>query len=115
MFCCPSGKRRCVATERIEHPFSNGTEGTAWEAAWCQNCVHEHDENHGPDGVVGPGCMYLTNALTHRIPLIWQPFGNPGWWRYLPALIQCRAFEPCVCDREIDHAVQRDYAGLAVE
>jgi hypothetical protein len=25
--------------------FSNGSEGSDWEAQWCRRCVHKHDEN----------------------------------------------------------------------
>ena len=28
------------------HPFSNGTEGIAWQSAWCEHCAHDH-EMHG--------------------------------------------------------------------
>ena len=83
---------------RIARPFANGTEGTAWEQAWCARCIHDHDPNHGPDGVIDTGCIFLTLALAGEpTPLIWQPMER-DWWRTLPAGIACRAFEPCACD-----------------
>lgn len=84
-------------TERLDRPFANGTEGFAWTGAWCDNCLHEHDENHGPDGVVGPGCLHLTHSIAGTTPLIWQPF-EQDWWRKLPAGIECRGFERCACE-----------------
>jgi hypothetical protein len=87
-----------MTTERIEHPFANGTEGRTWESLWCEVCIHEHDSgNHGPDGVIGPGCPFICHALLGETPLIWQPYAQ-DWWHHLPAKIDCRAFEPCDCE-----------------
>lgn len=45
-------------------PFSNGTEGEAWEAAWCDTCKHNEPEP--------PGCQLLDVALLGRTPYPWE-------------------------------------------
>ena len=46
-------------------PFSNSTDGDAWEGRWCENCAHLDD------------CPLLTLALIGRTPAQWRSV-NPG-------------------------------------
>lgn len=80
-----------MSTERIEHPFSNGTEGMDWQQAWCGECIHDHGFHNGGDQ---DGCPLFVAALIGNTPLVWQPY-EKDWWRMLPAGIVCRAFEQC--------------------
>ena len=41
--------------------FSNGTEGRAWEALWCERCAVDHGM-HQPEQ--SDGCVYLLYALS---------------------------------------------------
>lgn len=61
-----------VTSERThEHPHayrpSNGTEGEMFQSWWCGRCSEDH-ENHGPDGVVGPGCLILARSIAGEYP-----------------------------------------------
>jgi hypothetical protein len=81
-----------VSAERIDHPFSNGSESMDWQLAWCDGCIHDHTM-HGPDGE--GGCPLFLRAFMGDTPLVWQPY-EQDWWRTIPAGIDCRAFEQCV-------------------
>ncbi len=54
-------------------PFSNGTEGYAWTARWCDTCVNDRGSRDGTDPA---GCPLLMVALTGRTPVEWieQPW-----------------------------------------
>lgn len=84
-------------TDRIEHPFSNGTEGSAWTAAWCANCLHDHATHDDED--YEHGCPLLAHSYGGHTPLVWQPMER-DFWHTLPAGITCRAFERCDCAYE---------------
>lgn len=49
-------------------PFSNGTEGCAWEENWCARCVHDAEFRRTWDG---PGCPLMQVALMGRTPVEW--------------------------------------------
>lgn len=54
---------------RDEEPFSNGTEGHAWESNWCGRCLRDAPfRNTG----VGSGCPLLRVALSGRTPAEWM-------------------------------------------
>lgn len=60
---------------RDEQPFSNGTEGYAWMANWCDRCLRDAPfRNTGK----GSGCPLLQIALLGRTPAEWmeQPWGQ---------------------------------------
>lgn len=84
---------------------SNGTEGAWFESDWCQNCAREH-ENHGDDGVVGPGCpVYMSTmagiyAYPDPGPPEWEAqYGRPGLEARCTLFEQCR---PCADEAEAD-------------
>lgn len=58
-------------------PFSNGFEGDAWMAAWCERCKLE------------PDCPLLTLAMMDRTPFAWVDFQIGG----LANRYQCVEFE----------------------
>jgi hypothetical protein len=96
-------------TDRI--PFSNGTEGQAWTAVWCEHCVHDHDISHDPDGP-GPGCTMLVEAMVGGDDWQWPEAWTaepPSLGFNLPSLMLCGMFEPChkgTCDGD-PHAETR--------
>jgi hypothetical protein len=77
-------------------PFSNGTERRAWEAVWCDYCVHDHDVSHHDGG--GPGCELLSmldfgGPMEGEWPEVWLP--EPAGSFSLPSRMVCGQFEPC--------------------
>lgn len=63
------------------HYFSNGTEGRRWMAAWCDQCLHDHQFRLGH----GTGCEILGDMYLHRFrpELIDNGFeagGPEKWW-----------------------------------
>lgn len=75
--------------------FSNGTEGCAWMANWCDRCTHDHDEMHVQQ--VGPGCEHTANLyFGHYDPVFTRqdPLEFAGW--------RCIMFSRCQCDRGPD-------------
>lgn len=52
------------ADARPSRPFSNGTEGYAWMANWCDECVHNDEEAE-------LWCPILTVALLGSTPAEW--------------------------------------------
>jgi hypothetical protein len=76
--------------------FSNGTEGEAWTAVWCDTCVHDHAMHHDST-TAGPGCPLLLAALTgETVPEWTQRDGAPF---VLPPDVVCAQYEPCTADR----------------
>lgn len=79
-------------------PFSNGTEGMAWQAKWCDLCVHDHTM-HLPD-MTGPGCAIFGAAFLaggrneFDWPEAWLPEPDDGSYA-LPSRLVCLAFKPC--------------------
>lgn len=74
--------------------FSNGTEGRAWEALWCQRCVNDHSM-HDEDG--DGGCVHLLHALCREDDLldgVWidesERFGFT-----MPPAVRCVEFAEC--------------------
>lgn len=64
------------AAARDGSPFSNGTEGHAWQANWCDRCVHDQSvrrDDVKPDprnnGLLG--CALMAVALTEKTPAEW--------------------------------------------
>lgn len=50
-------------------PFSNGTEGFAWESNWCDRCLRDAPFRNGLKGATG--CPLLLVAITGRTPAEW--------------------------------------------
>ncbi|HLU99158.1 MAG TPA: hypothetical protein VKZ89_20175 [Thermobifida alba] len=63
----PTGAE-AMARSRDRTPFSNGTEGAAWMAAWCHRCVHDADARD----MNGPGCPLVFVAIQGRTPAEWD-------------------------------------------
>lgn len=64
------------AAARDGSPFSNGTEGHAWQANWCDRCLHDQSvrrDDVKPDprnnGLLG--CALMAVALTGKTPSEW--------------------------------------------
>lgn len=76
-------------------PFSNGTEGRAWESAWCSHCRHDHDMTH-PGGTENDGCDLMLAAMveTDRLPEGWLDVPE-GYGYHLPSHMVCLKFQPC--------------------
>lgn len=76
--------------------FSNGTEGDAWRAAWCDRCLNDHSM-HPPDEKP-PGCEVLLRAYTHdEVPEFIDNSAGEGFT--LPPAVHCIMFAPCTsCD-----------------
>lgn len=77
-------------------PFSNGTEGHAWMAKWCEYCVHDHgahDQSYDP----GTCCDLIGNSMVQRPfqwPEAWLPEPDDGSFS-MPSRLCCLAFKPC--------------------
>lgn len=82
-----------MSPERIDHPFSCGSEGADWQSVWCAQCIHDHTFSHTDE--MEDGCVHLAHAYAGDTPLVWQPY-EAEWWRTIPTGIECRAFEQCV-------------------
>jgi hypothetical protein len=63
--------------------FSNGTEGYAWMANWCDRCVHEAD----PD--TNGGCPLLLVSMLGKTPAQWTEVDR----RSLGSQYTCSEFE----------------------
>jgi hypothetical protein len=76
--------------------FSNGTEGFAWQANWCDRCANDHTM-HGPDAD-GPGCPILARSLTledgETIPEWLEQWDGTGPFP-LGDNVHCIEFRPC--------------------
>jgi hypothetical protein len=72
-------------------PFSNGTEGDAWEAKWCRHCARDHNIHLDH----GPGCdLFATAFFDEGWPEGWIPEPDDGRF-FLPSRLVCTAFTPC--------------------
>ena len=84
--------------------FSNGTEGRAWEALWCQRCEHDHSM-HSPDGE--GGCVHLMHAMCgmdDELAGVWFDESERFGFTFPPA-VRCAEFkacEPCGEDVTLD-------------
>lgn len=72
--------------------FSNGTEGHAWESAWCGSCRHDHGFH--PGGTEEAGCPIFLEALSGETPVQWRVKEGPPF--YLPPDVDCTSYEPCL-------------------
>lgn len=85
--------------------FSNGTEGRMWMSEWCDRCIHDHAEMHGPDGR-GPGCLHIANTLIQAFDPVFIPETVTGiredgtTWEF--DTWSCMEFSRCPCDRGPD-------------
>lgn len=61
------------ADAKDEQPFSNGTEGYAWQDQWCCECTHD-------DEATELWCPILTVAILGKTPVEWieQEWGEHG-------------------------------------
>lgn len=96
----------------IETPFSNGTEAVAWQATWCDRCLHDHYVHtdagalaidRGELDVNRGGCPLFMRAFFHiSTPTVWQLYeAEPPF--HLPTTMRCAGFEPCEhCDQPVD-------------
>jgi hypothetical protein len=66
------------ASARDGAPFSNGTEGYAWQSQWCDRCLVDAPFRNGLKGATG--CPLLLIALGGKTPAEWieQPWGEHG-------------------------------------
>lgn len=64
-----------MARSRPGSPFSNGTEGYAWMANWCDRCLVDAPFR---SGISPTGCPLLVVAYSERTPAEWfeQPWGQ---------------------------------------
>lgn len=75
-------------------PFSNGTEGDAWQAKWCEYC----ERDHGMHNDEGAGCGMILSSLMDEWPEGWIPEPDDGKF-FLPSRLVCTAFVACEqCD-----------------
>jgi len=51
-------------------PFSNSTEGDAWMANWCDQCVHDRPAR---EGRYEDACQILLVGLSGKTPQEWMP------------------------------------------
>jgi hypothetical protein len=74
------------AAAKDQSPFSNGTEGHAWMANWCESCT-----NDSPELVDrGEGCPLIMVALMGRTPAEWIDQTADG--HYLGDTYHCTEF-----------------------
>lgn len=75
-------------------PFSNGTEGHAWMAAWCDYCARDHGMHDG--GGAEPMCSLIGSTMLDDAgwPEGWIPEPDDGKFA-LPSRLVCTAFVPC--------------------
>lgn len=64
------------AAAKDRRPFSNGSQGGAWTANWCDRCVHDRsarrdDVKPDPANKGLLGCALLAVALMERTPAEW--------------------------------------------
>lgn len=81
----------------VRRPFSNGTEGEAWQAKWCEFCAHDHGLHNG--GEDQPMCGLMGNAMfadgSEPINVeAWVAEPDDGHF-YLPSRMICLRFMPC--------------------
>ncbi len=71
--------------------FSNGSEGAAWLAVWCDYCSRDHGMHTGGDGI--DGCRIAAHIVGGETPpeIVREPDGE----YHLPPLHICSAFTPC--------------------
>lgn len=74
------------------HYFSNGTEGRAWSAQWCDRCTEDHGM-HGDQW--SEGCPLILSMLVgiNEPELLGDNFTEP---------MTCLRFSRCQCDRGPD-------------
>lgn len=105
---------------RIGYRPSNGTEGVAFRAQWCEGCEHEHSRGNHPE-IVGPGCPILMDSfipervwpsMTHLAKVTPEQYPDPPyywgagpivWYRTEDGPPECAEYEPCSCN-EGEHA-----------
>lgn len=85
--------------------WSNGTEGYAWQALWCERCEKDHHASHYPEADPGTGCdVLLRTYLTedHRtIPELVE--SDSPYPRPVDQGVVCLAFVACRwCDPDED-------------
>jgi hypothetical protein len=79
--------------EACHRPFSNGTEGEAWMATWCNHCARDHGLHNG--GSEQPMCDLIGSTMFgDDWPEGWIPEPDDGRF-FLPSRIVCTAFTPC--------------------
>lgn len=79
--------------EACQRPFSNGTEGDAWQRVWCDVCVHDHGMHEGSD--LSGGCAVFLTALCGDWPHeVWLPEPSDGKFA-LPSRLTCGMFTAC--------------------
>ena len=52
----------------MSRPFSNGTEGEAWMAVWCDTCTKDAPAR---DGRYEEGCPLIVTAMVGETPEQW--------------------------------------------
>lgn len=78
-------------TDACHRPFSNGTEGDAWIATWCNYCARDHEVHTDTGG----GCDLMSAAMFgDEWPEGWVPEPDDGRF-FLPSRLICLAFTPC--------------------
>ena len=87
--------------------FSNGTEGHAWMAEWCNRCANDH-ACHTIDGDAGDGCEIVLRSMVNTDDVI------PEWvdecedaWHYLPRRMNCLMFSLCKACHPDDDGPER--------
>lgn len=78
--------------DACHRPFSNGTEGGAWTAKWCDYCVRDHGLHNG--GESQPMCDLVMTSMCDEWPEGWIPEPDDGRF-FLPSRMICTAFTPC--------------------
>lgn len=86
----------------VTHAFSNGTEGGAWTASWCDYCIHDHSLHNGATDDDGTGCDLVLNSMIHESgeplnPEAWVAEPDDGQFA-LPSRMICLLFSPCTRD-----------------
>ena len=79
--------------------FSNGTEGAAWQADWCDRCEADHDEMHTT--LTGPGCEIMSRSFLDEPIPEWIDNRASEGFTFPPAIV-CIDFRRCACDRGPD-------------
>ena len=76
--------------------FSNGTEGYAWMAEWCNRCANDHDFSHVENSDGADGCEIVLRSMRGTNEVIPEWVDNSDTEGFtLPPAIHCLAFRPC--------------------